>query len=645
MADPRDVIHQIEYRWQHEKDMSPFATTMPQSMTAGWDDLIRAWVRHPHASRLLESMCYKTWDDTGDAALAWRYRDPRAAESAAGTSGRPQVSRVLVGHASLLTPEVAIAFCITGLPSFIRPDRVSASYELPTVGPDELTTLVNKAAAEHDQEAAQQAGLPELVAAALSDRDRPLAIYLPEELIVRRLTESPQGRLLWGLHRIMCAVPGTDRRGWSFSSFELPLGAQDVATLPDIVFRQAVEASAPPGIVRDELKVWPLDPDALADLHPQDVRTARRLVEAYAAHGVDGVQRLIAEEARGDIRALLGKRQGRRHDDIADDPGPQPARKASAAPQPVSSERAPIESAPSGPVVSEPSQRTARPDVQETEPAAPTVPPTPPWPAVAAGISALPYLSQDPVNRSVTAPPGRPEQGQHAAQPRPWEESAGRHQREGGPLVSSREGQSAPPLSLPDPQPQPRQAPPDYLQPGGDLPGQVGQWGAGRIDYLLRQMREAPNPSALHETLRLIVEHRADLARSDRPEARDERQEARRILSFDDWYDSVAENSGCELDARELARIFQIIVIPDLGKAEDVTERIGGWADSADPQMVCGLLMAAHDAALKERTKLMSRKSKKDPVEYVWQIMRPRLAMRWVRENGIAQRWDPGALQ
>ncbi len=116
-------------------------------------------------------------------------------------------------------------------------------------------------------------------------------------------------------------------------------------------------------------------------------------------------------------------------------------------------------------------------------------------------------------------------------------------------------------------------------------------------------------------------------------------------MSFDDWYDSVAESSGYRLDARELARIFQIIVIPDLGKAEDVTERIGGWAVDADPQMICGLLMAAHDAALKERTRLIPRKSKKDPVEHVWQIMRPKLAMRWIHENGIAQRWDPDALR
>jgi len=153
-------------------------------------------------------------------------------------------------------------------------------------------------------------------------------------------------------------------------------------------------------------------------------------------------------------------------------------------------------------------------------------------------------------------------------------------------------------------------------------------------------MREAPDPAALREILQLIVGSRAEAGRNDRVGARVERQEARRIMSRDDWYDSVTQSSGYQLEARELAGIFQIIVIPDLGKAPDVAERIDGWAGGAGPEMICGLLIAARDAGLKERTGLLARKNKKDPVQQVRQIMLPRLASRWTEEKGIAEWWD-----
>lgn len=550
MADPSDVIHQIEYRWQHEKDLSPFATTMSEPMTAGWNDLIRAWVRHPHASGLSESVCYKTWNQTGDAALAWRYRDPRAAERADGTSGRPHVSRVLVGHASVLTPEVAIALCIKGLPPSARPHRVSAPDELPIISPEELTAAVNDVAAELDHPAAVAAGLPELVAAALSDRDRPLAVYLPEHLIIRQLKDSPLCRLMWGLHRIMWAVPGAGRRGWSFSTFELPLGAQDAATLPDIVFRQAVHEAAPPGIVRDEVKAWPLDPDAVADLRPQDAGKARWLVEAYTEDGIEGVRRLLADDAL---------------DELSDQ---QTVRLRTSWEQPEDDIGGDLDTGSPAIIVSE---------------ASPFVPVWTPLP-----VDTLTGITPSEL----------------AAYERP-----ALHE-----------------LASPD----------SVLRRAG----QGGHWQPGRLDHMLRQMREAPDPLAVHEILRFIVASRADVGRNDRQEARVERQEARRIMSRDDWYDSVTRSSGYKLGARELADIFQIIVIPDLGKAEDVIERIGGWADGADPEMICGLLMAARDAVLKERMGIMARKSKKDPVEQVRQIMLPRLASRWTHERGIAQWWD-----
>jgi hypothetical protein len=103
VAEERDIIHQIEYRWHDRRDLSPVASTMSQESLRGWDSWIRAWVRHPHADCLRQSVCYQLLP-TGRAALAWRYEDWQAAEREDGTRGRPLVSRVLAGQASLLTP-------------------------------------------------------------------------------------------------------------------------------------------------------------------------------------------------------------------------------------------------------------------------------------------------------------------------------------------------------------------------------------------------------------------------------------------------------------------------------------------------------------------------------------------------------------
>src|SRR5579859_4323793 len=135
MADAQD-LHQIEYRHHQTRDLSPAATSMTsrESLSA-WDSRIRAWVRHPHAAMLSESACYQVFSN-GQAALAWRYWDERAASREDGTRGRPLVSRVLVGAVSMLTFEVALAACRTG-PSAQwlgpMPGQVPDGSQLPTV--------------------------------------------------------------------------------------------------------------------------------------------------------------------------------------------------------------------------------------------------------------------------------------------------------------------------------------------------------------------------------------------------------------------------------------------------------------------------------------------------------------------------------
>src|SRR5438874_3488567 len=112
MADAQD-LHQIEYRHHQTRDLSPVASSMSRESVLGWDARIRAWVRHPHSEALSQSVCYQVFPN-GAAALAWRYWDEEAAVRADGSRGRPLVSRVLIGPAGVLTPEVAVALCRTG---------------------------------------------------------------------------------------------------------------------------------------------------------------------------------------------------------------------------------------------------------------------------------------------------------------------------------------------------------------------------------------------------------------------------------------------------------------------------------------------------------------------------------------------------
>ena len=119
MTEPNE-IHQIEYRWEQQQDLVPIASSMSQHAKQSWNALISSWVRHPDAEVTPESVRYHLLPD-GRAVLAWRYRDPEAAKRADGTHGRPIVSRVFVAQSGLLTPDVAIALCRTGLPPSAGP--------------------------------------------------------------------------------------------------------------------------------------------------------------------------------------------------------------------------------------------------------------------------------------------------------------------------------------------------------------------------------------------------------------------------------------------------------------------------------------------------------------------------------------------
>ena len=296
VAGARDILDQIEYRWHDRRGLSPVASTMSQDSLRGWDSWIRTWIRHPHVDGLRESLCYQV-QPNGRAALAWRYEDWRVAERQDDLERRPLVSRVLVGHASLLTPEVAIVLCRTGLPTTAGPrlGQVTTEIELSVVKADELIALVSERAGRLDEEAARREGLRQVIAAALSDPDVPLAIYLGSSHMLKPPGEGLQCPLLWGLRRILWPALSTAGRGWSFSTFEPPL-RQDVdrATLPDILFRQAQGTRPTGSAMREEIKSYPLDPGKLNDsgIHAQ---LADWLVAEYQERGGDELRQLLAE--------------------------------------------------------------------------------------------------------------------------------------------------------------------------------------------------------------------------------------------------------------------------------------------------------------------------------------------------------------
>ena len=144
----------------------------------------------------------------------------------------------------------------------------------------------------------KQAGLQAVVAAALADPATPLAISLRDVVIQKPLRDGVQYPLLWGLRRIAGPLLGPLGRGWSFSTFEPPLGEMDPTSLPGIVFRQAQDGmQAPPIRWRREVKVRPFALDALDPGLPyaDQVELAGCLVARYQERGGDGLQRFIVE--------------------------------------------------------------------------------------------------------------------------------------------------------------------------------------------------------------------------------------------------------------------------------------------------------------------------------------------------------------
>jgi hypothetical protein len=645
VADARDIVHQIEYRWHDRRDLSPVASTMSPQSLRGWDSWIRTWVRHPHTDGLWESVCYQILP-TGRAALAWRYEDWQAAEREDGSRGRPFVSRVLAGQVSLLNPDAAIVLCRTGWPAAVMPPgqaQGTAERGLAVVGADRLSNLVRAQTQRLDEEAAQQGILQQIVAAALSDPHTPLAIYLRDACIRKPPAEGLQCPLLWGLRRVAWPVLGTAGRGWSFSTFEPPLGEVDPATLPDVLFRQLQDTPlTAPARPRKELKLR-LSGDEPPDLGDPYIELAGWLIVEYRERGGDGLRRAIAEWCGAEVS--LQSRLGKIYKEL------------SSRWLPAAASGALTSGLAEAPALAKPGESP------QAEPAADAPPQSRP-PAEAP--------PQDHPSEDVTAgspPPPRPagQQVHFTAEPpvfaddqAMWQsdygqpdhdwidagQSAGPYGDRGryaGGAAQPRQGDDLPPSIIDDQQsgysplhrashsdepqdmfPRARIAPsPPWNRPEQASIGTGQHFGEpaprrATVSDLLKKLAAAAD---MHEFTSVLGDILSPDPRSDASD----RVKARREMSKDSWHASITGLTGQPLDVDMLAKIFQIIIIPDIHNQEAL-KKIADWAGHAPESVIGGLLLAA-------------RQSGNGFWQFMTQVLEPVLARRWTIDNNIQGLW------
>ena len=139
------------------------------------------------------------------------------------------------------------------------------------------------------------------------------------------------------------------------------------------------------------------------------------------------------------------------------------------------------------------------------------------------------------------------------------------------------------------------------------------------VDKLLKRLPMAADDQEFWSILREI------LSPGVPPEF--DRRRARREIDKPEWYVQM-EQSGRVLDINMLSQLFQKIVIPDLDDPL-VVKMITEWASDKHPPVVGGLLAAASESA-------------GGIWHSVMQILQPKLAYRWLAENGMESLWDPG---
>jgi hypothetical protein len=672
MVDTQD-LHQIEYRHHQTRDLSPVASSMSRESVLGWDARIRAWVRHPHSEALSESVCYQVFPN-GTAALAWRFWDKQAAVRADGSRGRPLVSRVLVGPAVVLSPEVAVALCRTGpAPDLVGPPpgRVAADAGLPMVSGAALGAVARDMAAELDAEAAAQDGLQAVVAAALAEPSAPLGISAQDSVIRRPLRDGVQGPLLWGLCRIAGPVLGPAAREWSFSTFELPLGDMDPASLPRIVFRELQHGmQPPPARTRREIQVRPFAPSALGGQTPYAARVglAGWLVAEYQAQGGDWLERFAVKSCGSERTSQL--RLERVYDALLATRAPivrsgELTRPVSALPAQAGDDQVrgddasaavigPAVAMPAGQEATAPGAAAAELTGGERAPAdlalpdralagdsmagdAATVNNALADEAVAgssvagnavAGFGGLPVAPQyaqpsgqdgvaHPAPGTEQAPSGghwSPPDG--GRPPRAGREPAGWSDERRKSLASSKEGLTPP--ELPAPGRGEYQA--GYPRNPHLEPGYEPRQRPSTLSGLLQQLE------LVRDDPRMFDDYLKEVLRIDpRSVDADDRRNSWDVIRINGWYERISEENSFYKE--DVAHIFRIVVIPELGEP-DVADKVARWALGAPDRMIEGLLLAA-------------KKTDPETWRYVMRILEPVLALLHAQQGEYSGQWDP----
>jgi len=605
----------------------------------------------------------------------------QAAERKDGTQGRPLVSRVLAGRTDLLTPEVAIVLCRTGLPATVgpQPGQVTTEAGLSVVAADALSALVRGRTAGLDEEAARQEGLPQLVAAALADPHTPLAVQIPDTHILKAPGEGSQGPMLWGLRRIVWPLLGTTGRGWSFSTFEPPLGDVDPTTLPDILFRQAQGAPpAAPARPRKEIKVRPFDPEALDD-RSLYAELAGWLVAEYRERGGDELAQLITEwrgaeqSYQSQLQRVYDELCARRSPvvvsgppapfvpvspayDPAREPGPKPVLDETAALGLVAADEfAPVD-------LGEPAPAEGR--LPEEEVAL-----LPQAPLLVGDQAGLAPQAPAPVGDQAGFAPEAPAPVGDQTGPAPHAPALGKEDVPGQqvptPAVDLGPPATSPARQVAEPQAKALQAGTGKIAQAAahdlaqhneqdwltrpDLFGEQHLDSARHGPHSSRPARppepgvssgpatrqsSARRPAAVSDLLKKLPAARdsqefqfilRDILNPSALPDSSERVKARREVSKHDWYGKI-EQSGHVLSLPPLAGIIRMIIIPDLGNP-DVIKKISDWAGDAPPVVIGALLEAAMQDDM-------------DTGQLMMQVLQPILAYRWMIDNDLQSQWD-----
>jgi hypothetical protein len=578
------AVDQIEFRWQPVRDMSAVAWSFEDSVQAdGWSTRLAGAVRPATPDRLQgvpeASFFYHSPGDQY-AGLIWRHFDLRAEALADDGARRPLVARAIVGPAAVLTPELAMTLCRAAplTRSGPRPGQVSAMQRLPRLPAADLAAQAADTAVELDESACREPGLARLIAAALRRGATPLGVLLPGREMVASPKDSAQLLLLWGLWRTVSSLvaPSGEQsppgRGWSFSTYEPPLGDTDPAELPAIVFRSQ-EQQRQPVNMREEVVVQPRRPEPDAgDMHSE---LAEELVLAYRDRGGEGLERLIRQIAAH--TAEVGERLDLLSQALAGGAGfaltsfqPQAGGVASSHPygDPLPLESDCGDSPPSAPDATEPgelisSHGTGR--LQEYS---------------QASDRAVGQQQEQPMS-----PPRRSQPTKHALSP------------DQAPSLELAAGHASPP-GPGDGAPARRHGPREQL-PLADVLDWLRE-GPGHADFTRARTwlsRPAPAPSA------------ADRAR------------ARKQMPGHNWYVPGLVRAHPFMAERTLQDLFAVTVVPDIERPA-VAAEVAGWAEDSAAEVVRALCAAAYS---KDPGAAWLLKKSLQPV----------LSERWLLEHGI----------